>query len=166
MKKWILIAIITTAFSSCGNVSQSQAVTDAKQTQAEIQSIKPGGIATSTNGYLMTATIDGKKWSARFMMPPAVTDRIIGDDNVTSISLPYDRRYMVPGKKIAFSHDRAVDLFTNDAVAIWGGYSGEMEITKVENNWAEGKFFFTASGSDTDKTLAVSDGYFKISLAK
>jgi hypothetical protein len=53
----------------------------------------------------------------------------------------------------------------NDDVVIYGGNTGEMEITKADGNWAEGKFFFTCSGS-TDKTVSVTDGFFRISLAR
>jgi hypothetical protein len=47
-----------------------------------------------------------------------------------------------------------------------GGRKGEMEITKVDDNWAEGKFSFTGSASSTTKTVEVTDGFFRISMAK
>lgn len=68
--------------------------------------------------------------------------------------------------KIAFGEDNAVDLSTNDHEGMWGGRKGEMEITKVDNNWAEGKFYFTASSSSANNTIEVTDGFFRIPIAK
>ena len=69
------------------------------------------------------------------------------------------------GKKIKFSDHIAVDLFTNDEVAVWGGYVGEMEITKVDTDWAEGKFYFTATtNSAPDKKNEVTEGFFRLSI--
>jgi len=137
--------------SSCSNGDQSKAVSDAKQVQSELKKMQPGGIATKDGAWTMTANINGKSWSANSIMPPDLTDRIVGDENGESISLPYDRRDMVVGEEIKFSHDNAVDLMTHDDIAIWGGYRGEMEITKVDDEWAEGKFFFTQIKQDLIK---------------
>lgn len=37
-----------------------------------------------------------------------------------------------------------------------------MELTKVDDNMAEGKFYFTATGFQSDKTVEVTDGFFRI----
>ena len=160
--------LIMAAFllSSCGNSSQSKALSDAKETAAAINQLQPGGIPTSAGGWTMTAKIDGKDWSANSLMPPEAAGRIIGDNNGVSVSLPYDRRSMVVGHKTKFSHNDAVDLFTHDDIAIWGGYAGEMEITKVDGDWAEGKFVVTGTtSSDASKKIEVTNGFFRISLA-
>jgi len=69
------------------------------------------------------------------------------------------------GEKIKFGDKQVALLFTDDNNdAFWDGRKGEMEITKVENDWAEGKFFFTATTSTTNKTKEVTDGFFRISL--
>ena len=70
------------------------------------------------------------------------------------------------GKKIVFGENEAVDLATSDDIGLWGGRKGEMEITKVDGDWAEGKFYFTGSSSRSKKTIEVTDGFFRISLAK
>jgi hypothetical protein len=72
---------------------------------------------------------------------------------------------MMPGEKTAFSHNNAVDLMTNDDVGLWGGYKGEMEITKADNEWAEGKFYVSANDDATGKALEVTEGFFRISIA-
>jgi hypothetical protein len=57
-------------------------------------------------------------------------------------------------------------LLTLPPIVMWvvGWQKRQMEITKVDNNWAEGKFYFT--GSRSDKTVEVTDGFFRISLSK
>jgi hypothetical protein len=166
MKQTISILILAAMLYSFGNNAQNKALSDAKDVQSAIKQMQPGGIPTTEGGWTMKAKIDGKDWVANSIIPPDVADRISGDNNGESIGLPYDRRDMVVGQKIKFSVNNAVDLMTNDDVGIWGGRKGEMEITKVDNNWAEGKFFFTGSTSSSDKTIEVTDGFFRISMAR
>ena len=166
MNQTLLILLMAVLLSSCGNSTQDKALSDAKQVASAIKEMQPGGIATTTGGWTMTAKIDGKNWSANSLMSPELAGRIVGDNNGVGMSLPYSRRNMVVGDKTKFSHNNAVDLFTKDDVVIRGGYNGEMEITKVDGEWAEGKFFFTGSTSNTaEKTIEVTDGFFRISTA-
>lgn len=167
MKQTFSILILATMLWSCGNNSQNKALSDAKQTQSAIKQMQPGGIPTTEGGWTMKAKIDGKDWVANSIIPPDLAGRISGDNNGESIGLPYDRRDMVVGNKTKFSQNNAVDLMLpDDEGGILGGYAGEMEITKVDDNWAEGKFFFTGSSSSSDKKVEVTDGFFRISLAK
>jgi hypothetical protein len=166
MKKTIAILIMAAILYSCGNSNQSKAVEDAKQVQAVIKETIPGTVETTTDGYTMKAKLNGKEWIATSMMPPETASRIVGYNNGESIGLPYNRRYLVAGKKITFGESNAVDLFTNGDIGMWGGRKGEMEITKVDENSAEGIFFFTASTSSTTKTVEVTDGFFRIPVAK
>ncbi len=158
----LLVSVLT----SCGNNEQTQAMEDGKKMVSALKEMQPGGIATSADGWTMTAKFNGKPWSANSLMSPEVAGRIVGENNGESISLPYDRRGMVVGKKTKFSQNNAVDLMTNDEVALWGGYAGEMEITKVDAGWAEGKFYVTGSSDSPTKQMEVTDGFFRISLIK
>lgn len=170
MKRTILLSplllIMVTLLFSCGNTEQNNAAEHAKEVQSAVKKNMPGGIPVSADGYMMKAKINGKEWEAISMMSPDAAGRIIGDNNGESISLPLygGRAKLVQGKKTTFSEDEAVDLMTNDEVGIWGGRKGEMEITKVDEKFAEGKFYFTASSSRSDKTFEVTDGYFRIPL--
>lgn len=167
MKKLLLFFAFTTLlFAGCKSKAEKEAIQNAKDIQTAVKENTPGSIPTTSGGYTMTAKIGGREWTADAMMPAEVADRIIGYNNGESISLPYDRRDMVVGNKTRFSENNAVDLFTNDDVKIWGGRKGEMEITKVDDKWAEGKFYFTGSTSSSDKKIEVTDGFFRISLAK
>ena len=163
MKQTLMTLLVATVLLSCGNSTQNNAVSDAKKVEAGIKQMQPGGIPTTEGGWTMTAKFNGKAWSANSFMPLEASGRIVGDNDGVSISLPYDRREMTLGYKNKISHNNAVDIFTHDEVALWAGYEGGMEITKVDENWAEGKFFFT--GSSDDKTIEVTEGFFRISMA-
>ena len=151
MKQTLFILIMAGLLSSCNNGNPGNAVSDAIKLQSVIKKMQPGGIATTEGGWTMKAKIDAKNWVAASIISPKAAGRIAGDNDGESIGLPYNRRAMVVGNKIIFSHDNAVDLFTHDDVGLWGGYAGEMEITKVDGKWAEGKSFFTATGNSTDQ---------------
>ena len=166
MKQIFSILIIAASLYSCGNNSRDKALSDAKDVQSAIKQIQPGGIPTTEAGWTMKAKIDGKDWVANSIMPPDLAGRISGDNNGESIGLPYNRKNIIVGEKTKFSENNAVDLMTHDDVGIWGGRKGEMEITKVDDNWAEGTFFFTGSTSSSGKTIEVTDGFFRISMAK
>jgi hypothetical protein len=167
MKQVFSILITTMILSSCGNSAQDKAVSDAKEVASAIKQMQPGGIPTTAGGWTMTAKFDGKEWSASSLMPLEATGRIIGENNGVSISFPYDRREMTLGYKNTFSDHNAVDIFTKDEVALWGGYAGEMVITKVDGDWVEGKFNLTGTtSSDPGKKLEITDGFFRVSLAE
>ena len=167
MKKILIILITAAMLSSCGNSADNKTLSDAKQLADGIKQMQPDGFATTAGGWTMTAKFDGKEWSANSLMPLEATGRIIGDNDGVSISLPYDRREMTLGYKNKFSDHNAVDIFTHGDVSIWGGYAGEMEITKVDGDWVEGKFYVTGSTSSApDKKVEVTDGFFRISIAE
>jgi len=124
MKQTISILIVAAIMSSCGNSAENKAISDAKEVAAAIKQMKPGGIPATAGGWTMTAKFGGKDWSANYLMPLQASGRIFGDNNGVSISFPYDRREMTLGYKNKFSDHNAVDIFTNDDVALWGGYVG------------------------------------------
>ena len=158
---YVIVLFASILFFGCQSGSQNDAKDLANGIQNSVKEHTPGTVPTSTDGYYMKATINGKEWVASEMMPPERPSRIIGYNNKESISLPYDRRDMVVGNKTNFKNS-AVDIFLNDDVGIWGGHVGEMEITKVDGKSAEGKFYLTADGLQTDKKLQVTNGSFRI----
>jgi hypothetical protein len=167
MKQTISILILAAMLYSCGNNTQNKALNDAKEVQTAIKQMQPGGVLTTEAGWTMKAKLNGKDWVANSIFPPEAAGRISGDNGGESIGLPYDRRDMVVGNKIKFSQNNAVDLMLpDDEGGILGGYAGEMEITKVDDNWAEGKFFFTGRSNSSDKKVEVTEGFFRISMAK
>ena len=132
--------------------------------QTELKGLPKGAMTAASSGFSMTAKINGKPVKAHATMPAEEAGQIVGFyDGDRYIGLPYDKINMVAGKKIKFSDENA-DLTTNDKVQVWNGRKGEMEITKVSGHWVEGKFFFTGYSYDNTKTIAVTDGFFRIQL--
>jgi hypothetical protein len=165
--KYLFISFLALfIFSSC-NSQQSEAKKIAKEIKQTVEENTPGTIPTKEGGLTMRATIAGKAWVANAMMPPEAAGRIIGYYNQESISLPYDRRDLFVGNKITFSENNVVDLFINDDIGIYGGRKGEMRVTKVDKNWAEGTFYFTGSTvRGSTNTIPVTDGFFRIAIPK
>ena len=160
MKYFLFLLIILLLNASCNSQNKTQQET--KEIQTSLSKIRPGTIPSTEGGWMMTAKINGENWKASSIMPPEAAGRIIGYSGEEYIGLPYNKNEMIVGKKDIFDKDNAVDLATTDEVDMWGGRKGEMEITKVENGWAEGRFHFTATAHDTNKTKEVTDGFFKI----
>lgn len=164
MKRYLLLLALACTLSAC-NGQQKDAKKLGDKMQATMKAHTPGSVATSLNGYYMKCKIDGKDWVADSMMPADATGRILGYYNKAYISFPYNRRDMVPGKKIKISTNRAVD-FVNNTDGICGGTIGQMNITKADDNWAEGNFFFTVTSclDNPNKKIEVTSGFFRISL--
>lgn len=162
MRHPISILFIAAMLSSCGTNSQTKAVEKSKEIQA---AIKLGTLAVSAGIYTMKANIDGKEWIAASMMPPETAGRIIGYYNDEYIGLPYSKANLVTGKIIVLGEDEAADLFIKNG-CLWKDIKGKMEITKVDANTAEGKFFFTTICSSTNKPVSITEGFFRISLVK
>ena len=163
MRQVLTVFLLLFFLSSCNSQTDPKKLADGIKNTVELA---PGSTPTTEGGLTMKATIGGKAWVAAGMIPAEAAGRIIGSRNKVSISLPYDKRYLYVGKKVKFSDHQAVDLFNDDEVGIWGGRIGEMEITKVDDNWAEGRFYFTGSTLDGSKTIAVTDGFFRIAVPK
>ena len=162
---FILTALL---FTSCKSKTASLDSGDANALAAAIKNMQPGGNATTEGGWTMTANIDGKKWKASSIMSPERAGRILGENNGESISLPYyDKRNFLAlmKRKLGGNHSLA-EMRLNDDVVLWTAKLGEMEITKVDDKWAEGTFSFIASGFETEKTKEVKDGFFRISIAE
>ena len=167
MKQILSIIIMTTILSSCGSRTQNKAMEDQKEAnKVTAATLDQNHIPAEEGGWTMTAKIDGKEWNATSFFKIDFQDRIHGFyKEGESISLPYDIRQMKVGGKIIFGEDHVALLFPDDD-AIWDGKKGEMEITKVNNGWAEGKFYFTATTSSTAKTTEVTNGFFRIAIGK
>jgi hypothetical protein len=166
MKLSISIFILATILSSCGNSDSANAAEQAKKVESAIKENIPGTVATSAEGYTMKAKINGKDWEASSMMPPEAAARIIAYYSGEYIGLPYSKGYMVAGGKITFGEDNAVDLSIKDATGLWSCKNGEMQIMKVDDKWVEGKFFFSGGYAGSNKTMEVTEGFFRIPVAK
>ena len=158
--------IITTIFilTSC-NGQQSGAKKQTEKNKPASKENRPGSMPTSESTWMLKAKIDGKEWIADAMMPPNIAGRIIGYYNKEYIGLPYNKQYLRAGRKISLGENEAADIFFT-GVGLATTKKGEMEITKVDGKWAEGKFYFTESINGTTKTIEVSEGFFRIPVEK
>jgi hypothetical protein len=138
----------------------------APQVQPVVQAIRPGTIPTKADGYTMRAKINGKEWTAVSMMPLQAADRVIGYRGDSYIGFGLRARSATVGKPIAFSENNAADLSIEGDDAFWGGRTGEMVITKMDAQWIEGTFRFTATSqsSGSSKKVEVTDGVFRAAM--
>lgn len=149
---------------SCKSQSQKDAAKTASDIQSMVKANSPGTRATTADGFMMTAKINGKEWKANAMYPPDRAGQVNGENNGESISLPYyDRRsFLANTRKKLGDGGSTAELRLNDDIVLYTGVKGTMEITKSDDNMAEGKFSFTAKGFQSDKTVEVTDGFFRI----
>lgn len=165
--KLILFLFITSAIlCSCANDNEKHATKDVSSPQTEKKENRPGSMSTSNDGWNMNAKINGKDYRAYSVWLPEGEHEIVGFyDGDKYIGLYYKPKDLVVGKKLSFS-DLNATLTTNDSVGVRSGDKGELEITKVDDKWVEGKFFFTAVSFDTkkSKTIEVTDGFFRIGI--
>lgn len=117
-----------------------------------------------TNGAFMKATINGKAWTAARMTvdysyPDRSSDNLVhGETDDFSISFYLYKPKA--GNKRSFSENYAVE-FSTDA-DYYGGRKGEVTVTKADDKWIEGTFYFTATSSRSDKTFEVTNGTFRV----
>jgi hypothetical protein len=161
MKSTTTFFFLLCLVSSCHSQSTTQQKAAAEK--AAIETAKPGTIPAKEGGWTMTAVINGKPWTATSLMPPEAAGRIIGYYKDAYIGLPYYRKL---GDKTIFGEGNAVDLSVSNDDNFYGGRTGGMEITKVNGDWIEGVFHFTASSNGSSKTFVVTNGFFRISVAK
>lgn len=139
-----------------------------EQIQTTAKDNTPGAIATSGNGYMMKAKIDGRDWSASHMMPDDDVNSsykmIHGENGGDYINFQLWKRGIEVGKKITFSDDHVANLSLENVSGFFGGKSGEVEITKMDEQWLEGNFHFTATTSSSDKKVEVTEGQFRVAL--
>jgi hypothetical protein len=164
MKTLFALLIASLVLTSCNG--QSSAVKDQQGAYKVLADMKKkGAIPASDNGYTMTCLIDGKPWKANVLYPTAMVSRILGENGESRISLDDPGNYEV-GYKMDISTHAAEFNPPNAGNELWGGHSGEVEITKAGNGWVEGKFHFTATVMNTNKKMEITNGFFRVALPK
>jgi hypothetical protein len=160
-------ALLLVAVTGCNN-AQTDAVKQAEAIQQTVKENSPGSIPTSESGYYMKAKIDGKQWTASHMMPDDNASsnykRIQGENDGDNMDFQLWKRGVEVGKKIPFTEDHAANLSLKDIPAFFGGRSGYVEIIKMDDQWLEGTFQFTATSSGSDKKIEITDGHFRVAL--
>ncbi|HVG15349.1 MAG TPA: DUF6252 family protein [Chitinophagaceae bacterium] len=161
------VSIILISLVACNGGAHSEAVKQAALIEKTMKENTPGSLPTSEAGYYMKAKINGADWSASHMMPDdAATSSyktIQGESPGRSIYFQLWKRGIEPGKKIPFSDNRAATLSVNDS-EFFHGSQGEVEITKMDDQWMEGNFHFTGTTNSSDERVEVTDGSFRVAL--
>jgi hypothetical protein len=172
---WPFVVFTLAITSSCNG--QTDAQKEAKKIAADIKKTmgKPDMVAVSANGYYMKATIDGKPWEAAFMYPtdkPNGASMIAGESGtylekggvLIGIHVKPVKRWLEVGKKYKFGEARAVDFAMDEDT--YGGYVGELTITKLDDKWVEGTFYFTATSYSASGKHEITNGSFRVAIAK
>lgn len=160
------ISLLVIPFAGCDNGAQNEAVKQADLIQKTMKENSPGTIATSDNGYYMTAKIDGKEWSASHMVPDnderSSYKMIRGENDGDNINFQLWKQGVEVGKKRTFSETNAAGIFIADDPALISGQAGEVEITRLDEQWLEGTYHFTATSGNSNKKVEVTDGRFRV----
>lgn len=165
MKSISICAVLMFCFLSCKNKAATDAQQQAVTLKETIEQLSPGMEPASEKGYYMKATIDGKEWTATGMMHDeggtSSYRQVNAEGNGTTISFQLWKQGITTGMKRDFGDDYAANFITDDG--FFGGRDGGMEITRADDQWIEGKFHFNASSGTSDKKIAVTDGFFRVS---
>jgi len=167
--KQLFIACILSLVIYCTpacNSAQSEAQNTADAIEKTMKENTPGAIATSENGYYMTAKIDGKDWSASHMIPDLSAESnnkmIRGEKDGDNITFQLWKQGIEVGKKRPFSETNSAGFLLAENPALMSGQSGEVVVTKYDDQWLEGTFHFIARENETGKEIQVTDGFFRV----
>lgn len=158
----VIISMLIISAFSCNSQGKTAAEKQAGDITNMVKANSPGYTPTGAE-YYIKAKVNGKDWAADEFL---VNDGggIVGQTKKgESITLPYELRYAKEGEITNFQN-YGVNIFMNDDVKIWGGHQGERIYTKVGDDYAEGKFYVTATANGTDKKLVITEGVFRIPL--
>ena len=166
MNQFAIVTLLSFVLFACGSSAQDEAEDLASRIEETTKKNSPGTVATSESNYYMKAKIDGKKWVATHMMPDEDASssyiRIHGENGGDYMNFQLWKQGAEPGKSFPFDEDHAANLSLEEDSGFWGGTSGQLEITKLDGKWMEGKFSFKATSSSSPKTIDVTEGFFRV----
>ena len=166
---FVVTILFSSVLVSCGGSSNHDAKQLTEQVKETTKKNSPGTVPTSEDSYFMKASIDGKPWIATYMMPDDDVNssyvRINGENGGDYMNFQLWRKGIEPGKKFSFDQEHAANLSLERDAGFWGGTSGEVEITKLDGGWMEGKFAYKATSSSSTQTIEVADGFFRVPFA-
>lgn len=157
-----VVVILMTSLSSC-NSSKSEA----EKTAENIKDMSTnkgtlGSKPVSETGTFVKATIDGKEWKATRMVQDASPNSsyklVHGEDD--DIIINFNIWQPEVGRIRKLGEDMSIDFWKGDD--IMGGRSGEIVITRADEQWVEGTFHFTATQMNSSKKVEVTNGSFRI----
>lgn len=161
MKKFFYIPALVILFLIFSCNSQSDAQKKAGEISKAINQ-SPEGEKTSADDSYLKATIDGKKWAATKTGPrygPESNYKLVSGET-KDITINFQLYKPYTGMKRQFGADYEANFITDDG--FFSGKKGEVTVTRADEKWIEGTFYFTASSSSSDKIYEVTNGSFKI----
>jgi hypothetical protein len=151
-----------------GAFAQTSTQRDAEKLKGDIQSMM-GHQKTAEGGYQLKATIDGKKWVAREMIPNTSHSSLIevhGFEGKNALFFSVGNKAAV-GKEISLSRTsgRAITWIPESGDDIYQAWTGKLVISKNDAQWIEGTFSGTAE-SRTGKKVDITDGSFRVAKSQ
>jgi hypothetical protein len=116
------------------------------------------------NGNFVKATINDKAWTASRMTadynyPARSSDKLVHGET-DAFSLSFYLYKPATGNKRPFTEDYVVECRTD--AGYYSGKKGEVTVTKADDQWIEGSFYFTATSTSSDKVYEVTNGSFRV----
>lgn len=165
MKQYILTLAIIITISACNGQTGYK---EAKKVQKAIEDApRPGTMPAKNGSWTMTALVNGKQWTATSVMPPAAAGRLVGYEGGKSyIGLPaFEKRYVKVGAWYLLGDGHySVDIWYNNDASQYRNYAGKVEVTKIDDDWVEGTFYFTATRDEPVGNIKVTNGFFRVQL--
>jgi hypothetical protein len=173
LSKLALILVIVAQITTSCNSAQSDAQKQADLIEKTMKENSPGSVTTTESGTYMTAKIDGREWTATALIPDnnasSNTKLVRGQRGKDMIQFQLYKPRNIVGTKVSFGDGNSAGIYIESDPALLSGRRGELEITKVDEQWVEGIFHFTATGTNYDatgnsskKTVEVTDGRFRV----
>jgi hypothetical protein len=160
MKNFICSCAAALILLSYACNSQTDAQNKANEITAMSQQAAKEDKSVSDGNYVK-ATINGKKWESKKTTrygPESSYKLINGETDEYTISFQIHKPQA--GLKREFNKEYQVDLVTDDGY--FNAEKGAVTVTKADDKWIEGTFYFTAKSSSSSKTYEVTDGSFRI----
>jgi hypothetical protein len=158
----VISIIIMATFANCNSSKP-----EAEKTADSIKDVTgnkgtTGAVPVSKTGTFVKATIDGKEWEATRMLqdaPASSSYKLVhGEDN--DISINFNIWKPEVGRTRKLGEDMVIDFWKGDEIL--GGRSGEITITRADEQWVEGTFHFTATQIEGSKIYEITNGSFRI----
>lgn len=157
----MLFLAFAISLAAC-NSTASEAEQLADKIKETTAATTPAAEEPLSNGIYMKATIDGKAWEANKMVPDMSPNssykRIQGEKGDINISFQLWKPQT--GMKKQFSEDYAADFWAEDG--IFGGRKGEVTVTKADDKFIEGTFYFTATTVNGTGQHEITNGSFRV----
>jgi hypothetical protein len=126
-----------------------------------------GQSASGASGSYLRATIDGKPWSATEVVPDKYWSELLqiqGSEGSTSLWVQINQ----PTAAGALQPLKPTDLnyYRDDKFNMFMLTAGEAQVTKLDAQWVEGTFHFNGADKRSKKSVAVTNGAFRVPRPK